>query len=147
MQGLAKLQYIAMHRQLQNEKLGRKKKKAYLDREVHPQIEVVLLDVRFERRHRVDAGAHVREHALELGRELVATLRLELAQHEVLHFVGGDAAREQPLAQVLLVKAFKQVLVVEVPACVAVCYKIAKSRSRKSYPKRIMQNQQRNITK
>jgi hypothetical protein len=28
-----------------------------------------------------------------------------------------------------------------------VCYKIAKSRSRKSYPKRIMQNQQRNITK
>mmetsp|Transcript_31817 Transcript_31817/g.61229 ORF Transcript_31817/g.61229 Transcript_31817/m.61229 type:complete len:652 (+) Transcript_31817:470-2425(+) len=63
---------------------------------------------------RVGRHLHVEKHALELGGELIAALLLELADHQALDVVGGRAAAEQPLGQMLLVILLEDVLLLQV---------------------------------
>mmetsp|Transcript_20191 Transcript_20191/g.66839 ORF Transcript_20191/g.66839 Transcript_20191/m.66839 type:complete len:693 (+) Transcript_20191:87-2165(+) len=63
---------------------------------------------------RVGRHLHVHEHALELGGEGGAALRLELGDHRLLRVDRGRLVEEQPLGEVLLVEGLEQVLAVDV---------------------------------
>jgi len=56
---------------------------------------------------------HVLEHAFELGGELAAALRLELADHHLLGVVGSGLLVEQPPGEMPLVILLEGVLLLE----------------------------------
>ena len=57
---------------------------------------------------------HVLEHALQLGCELTAALRLEFADHHLLRIVGSRFLVEQSSSEVSLVILFKGILLLQV---------------------------------
>ena len=67
--------------------------------------------------HDIVGEVDVLEHALQLCRELAATLSLEFRDHGFLSVVAGTPPKDEPLRQILLVESLENIFTLQFEYC------------------------------